>query len=186
MKLGMGSALETLCGQAFGAKQLNMLGVYLQRSWVILFTTALTLSPLYIFATPLWLLIGETPAISKAAGLIIFRKEYPAVFSSSNEVQELVAELTPILAISIIINNFQPVLSGVAIGAGWQALVAYINIACYYILGIPLDLILGYVVGLGVKGIWLGMLAGFHCWRENKEKRKMLRDDNSRLEETVA
>ncbi|KAL0357888.1 UNVERIFIED_CONTAM: protein DETOXIFICATION 32 [Sesamum calycinum] len=32
----MGSAVETLCGQAYGAGQLEMLGVYLQRSWVIL------------------------------------------------------------------------------------------------------------------------------------------------------
>jgi Na+-driven multidrug efflux pump len=40
---------------------------------------------------------------------------------------------------------------GVAIGAGWQAVVAYVNIACYYIFGIPLGLILGFKVKLGVK-----------------------------------
>lgn len=40
---------------------------------------------------------------------------------------------------------------GVAIGAGWQALVAYINIGCYYIFGIPLGLSLGYMLGLGVQ-----------------------------------
>ncbi|KAF6141905.1 hypothetical protein GIB67_037873 [Kingdonia uniflora] len=34
-KLGMGSALETLCGQAYGAGKLDMLGIYTQRSWVI-------------------------------------------------------------------------------------------------------------------------------------------------------
>ncbi|KAG2309910.1 hypothetical protein Bca52824_021467 [Brassica carinata] len=33
--LGMASALQTLCGQAFGAKKYNLLGVYLQRSWVV-------------------------------------------------------------------------------------------------------------------------------------------------------
>lgn len=65
----MGSALETLCGQAFGAGQLDMLGVYMQRSWVILVTTALVLSLLYIFAYPFLLLIGQTPDISKAAGV---------------------------------------------------------------------------------------------------------------------
>lgn len=32
----MASALETLCGQAYGAKQYHMLGIYLQRSWIIL------------------------------------------------------------------------------------------------------------------------------------------------------
>ena len=42
---------------------------------------------------------------------------------------------------------------GVAIGAGWQAAVAYVNIGCYYLFGIPLGLILGYKVDLGVKVI---------------------------------
>ncbi|KAM1292726.1 hypothetical protein ACFX2I_019646 [Malus domestica] len=32
--LGMASALETLCGQAFGAKRYHVLGVHLQRSWM--------------------------------------------------------------------------------------------------------------------------------------------------------
>ncbi|KAE8730198.1 hypothetical protein F3Y22_tig00003041pilonHSYRG01105 [Hibiscus syriacus] len=63
----MGSALETLCGQAFGAGQLEMLGIYMQRSWVILNSTALCLSLLYIFAAPILRLIGQTESISKAA-----------------------------------------------------------------------------------------------------------------------
>ncbi|VAH38332.1 unnamed protein product [Triticum turgidum subsp. durum] len=37
----MGSALETLCGQAVGAGQVDMLGVYIQRSWIICGATAL-------------------------------------------------------------------------------------------------------------------------------------------------
>lgn len=64
----MGSALETLCGQAYGAGQVDMLGVYLQRSWVILISTASVLMFLYIFAAQLLNLIGETLAISEAAG----------------------------------------------------------------------------------------------------------------------
>ncbi|KAJ6291734.1 hypothetical protein OIU76_023758 [Salix suchowensis] len=95
-----------------------------------------------------------------AAILLIFRKSYPTLFSSDVKVQKLVEELTPLLALCIVIDNVQPVLSGVAIGAGWQAVVAYVNIGCYYIFGIPLGLILGYKVGLGVKGIWYGMLSG--------------------------
>ena len=65
----MGSALETLCGQAVGAGQIDMLGIYMQRSWVILVTTALLLSLLYIFAAPLLKLIGQTEEISEAAGV---------------------------------------------------------------------------------------------------------------------
>ncbi|XP_014503416.1 protein DETOXIFICATION 33-like [Vigna radiata var. radiata] len=66
--LGMGSALETLCGQAYGAGQMRMLGVYMQRSWVILFITALLMLPIYIWSPPILALLGETSQISHAAG----------------------------------------------------------------------------------------------------------------------
>lgn len=41
-------------------------------------------------------------------------------------------------------------LTGVAVGGGWQALVAYINLGSYYIFGLPLGYLLGYVANLGV------------------------------------
>ncbi|KAL9253055.1 DETOXIFICATION 34-like protein [Drosera capensis] len=66
--LGMGSALETLCGQAFGAGQINMLGVYMQRSWIILFIACFFLLPLYIFATPILKLLGQEDDIAQLAG----------------------------------------------------------------------------------------------------------------------
>ncbi|KAG8366056.1 hypothetical protein BUALT_Bualt17G0036300 [Buddleja alternifolia] len=50
--------------------------------------------------------------------------------------------------------------AGVAIGAGWQSLVAYMNIACFYLFGIPLGLIFGYALKMGVRGIWWGMTFG--------------------------
>ncbi|KAL2903016.1 Protein DETOXIFICATION 33 [Bienertia sinuspersici] len=68
LMLGMGSALETLCGQAFGAGKLRMLGIYMQRSWIILLTTACLITPLYIFCAPVLQLLGETQQISHAAG----------------------------------------------------------------------------------------------------------------------
>ncbi|KAJ6911505.1 protein DETOXIFICATION 29-like isoform X1 [Populus alba x Populus x berolinensis] len=357
--LGMGSALETLCGQAYGARQLDMLGIYMQRSWVILNATAVILTLFYVFAGPFLKLIGQTAEISQAAGmfsvwmipqlfayavnfpiakflqaqskmmamaaiaavalvfhavfswllmlklgwglvgaavvlnaswwfiviaqllyifsgtcgeawtglswkafqnlwgfvklslasavmiclevwyfmalilfagylknaqlavaalsistnivgwalmiaiginaaisvrvsnelgaahprtaklslvvatlaslmiglvialiLVLGRNLYPDLFTNDAGVKELVKKLTPLLAVCIIINNVQPVLSGVAIGAGWQAVVAYVNIGCYYIFGIPLGLVLGFWRQMGVQGIWIGMLTG--------------------------
>uniref|UniRef100_A0A2C9UH35 Protein DETOXIFICATION n=2 Tax=Manihot esculenta TaxID=3983 RepID=A0A2C9UH35_MANES len=66
--LGMGSALETLCGQAVGAGQLNMLGIYMQRSWIITGVTALVLTPFYVFASPLLQFLHQDKDISKLAG----------------------------------------------------------------------------------------------------------------------
>uniref|UniRef100_A0A803PGV5 Protein DETOXIFICATION n=1 Tax=Cannabis sativa TaxID=3483 RepID=A0A803PGV5_CANSA len=92
--------------------------------------------------------------------LVITRNQYPSLFSDDTSVRILVTNLTPLLATCIVINNIQPVLSGVAIGAGWQAFVAYVNVACYYLFGVPLGLSLGYKLNMGVSGIWYGMLAG--------------------------
>ncbi|XP_057848787.2 protein DETOXIFICATION 31 [Cryptomeria japonica] len=357
--IGMASALETLCGQAFGAKQLGMLGVYTQRSWVILMTTALLLSSIYVWATPILKLVGQDDEIAELAGkfavwmipqlfayasvfplarflqaqskvlvmamvaggalivhavfswLVIFkwgcglwgaalmlniswwivvfsqlayvlsgsckeawggfswaafhnlgafirlslasgvmlclelwylyilillagylknpsisvdaisicmnlmgwetmvalgfniaisvrvsnelgaghpraarfavinvlgtmfaigailmavilitRNDFAVAFTNSDEVMKAVSNLATLLAITMLLNSIQPVLGGVAVGAGWQALVAYINIACYYMFGVPLGCLLGYYFDFGVKGIWAGMICG--------------------------
>ncbi|KAI3762841.1 hypothetical protein L1987_53283 [Smallanthus sonchifolius] len=97
--------------------------------------------------------------------------------------------LTPLLAACLIINNIQPALSGVAIGAGWQATIAYINIACYYIFGVPLGLTLGFALNWGVKGIWIGMLTGtvvqtiiliWICVRTNWDKEASMAEERIR------
>lgn len=66
--MGLGSALETLCGQAYGANQFGVLGIYLQRSWIILITAALPIMPFFIFATPLLKFLGQKSTIAEEAG----------------------------------------------------------------------------------------------------------------------
>ncbi|KAL9275702.1 DETOXIFICATION 33-like protein [Drosera capensis] len=357
--LGMGSALETLCGQAFGAGKLRMLGIYMQRSWVILLTTACVLTPIYVFSPPILTLFGETEEISRAAGkfalwmipqlfayavnfpiqkflqaqrkvfvmawvsavvlvfhavfswlfilklgwglvgaaimlnlswwlivigqlLYIFitksdgawsgfswlafsdlwgfvklslasaimlclefwylmilivitgrlknplipvdaisicmningwdamiaigfnaaisvrvsnelgagnarqakisvfvvsatsvvigmicsavvfatRDWFPYLFTTSEAVAKETTKLAILLGFTVLLNSLQPVLSGVAVGAGWQALVAYINIGCYYVIGLPAGILLGFTFKFGAEGIWSGLIAG--------------------------
>lgn len=356
--LGMGSALETLCGQAFGAGQVHLLGVYMQRSWIILWVTCIILLPIYIFATPVLKLLGQEDDVADIAGrftiliipqlfslainfptskflqaqskvnviawigfvalilhvlllwlfiyvfdwglagaaiafditsweiaigqvvyvvvwcnegwtglswsafkeiwafvrlslasavmlcleiwyfmsiiiltghldnavvavgslsicmningweamlfiginaaisvrvsnelglghpraakysvyvtvfqslligiffmvVILITKDYFAViFTSSTELQEAVSRLAVLLGVTMVLNSVQPVISGVAVGGGWQALVAYINLGCYYIFGLPFGYLLGYKANLGVMGLWGGMISG--------------------------
>ncbi|MBA0659341.1 hypothetical protein Goklo_011488 [Gossypium klotzschianum] len=68
--LGMASALETLCGQAYGAKQYQMLGLYLQRSWIVLFICSILLLPLFIFAAPLLKFMGQPTEVADQTGLV--------------------------------------------------------------------------------------------------------------------
>ncbi|KAH8516274.1 hypothetical protein H0E87_004578 [Populus deltoides] len=356
--LGMASALETLCGQAFGAERYHMLGIYMQRSWVVLFLCCFMLLPFYVFATPLLKRLGQADEVAKMAGavalwliplhfsfaflfplrtflqsqlknqvtawvslvslginaltswlfvyelhfgvvgvaialdiswwalplglfvycscgrcpstwtgfsvqafsglwefvklsvasgvmlclenwyyriLIIMTghlknstlavdalsvcmgtigwelmiplafyaaaggtsnynwtcvvRAYHAIeeqdalaFTSDADVIHEVDSLSPLLAISILLNNVQPVLSegagcpfrfplyplketvfavtGVAVGSGSQTKIAYVNLGCYYIIGLPLGFLMGWVFKLGIKGIWCGMILG--------------------------
>ncbi|KAK7316049.1 hypothetical protein VNO77_34709 [Canavalia gladiata] len=356
--LGMASALETLCGQAYGAKQYNMMGVYLQRSWIVLFLTTLLIVPIYIFATPILVALGQDESIAQEAGKVSFwcigiilafivsftcqmflqaqsknmiiaylsaasvcihvfmswlltvkfnfglsgamtstilaywlpnlgqlifithkcpetwkgfsflafkdlwpvvklslssgamlcleiwyttvlilltgnmkdakvaiaalsiclningwemmialgfyaaasvrvanelgrgsskgakfaivisvltsfaigfvlflvflflRKRLAYLFTPDPDVADAVGDLSTLLAISMLLNSVQPVLSGVAIGAGWQSIVAYVNLACYYVVGIPVGVVIGIFFRLQVKGVWIGMLFG--------------------------
>ncbi|KAG5406041.1 hypothetical protein IGI04_012160 [Brassica rapa subsp. trilocularis] len=72
LMLGMGSAVETLCGQAFGGRKYDMLGVYLQRSAVLLTLTGVLLTIIYVFSKPILLFLGESPEIASAASLFVY------------------------------------------------------------------------------------------------------------------
>lgn len=41
-------------------------------------------------------------------------------------------------------------LTGVAVGSGWQSYVAYINLGCYYLIGVPLGFLMGWAFHQGV------------------------------------
>uniref|UniRef100_A0A2P2MJY6 Protein DETOXIFICATION n=1 Tax=Rhizophora mucronata TaxID=61149 RepID=A0A2P2MJY6_RHIMU len=95
-----------------------------------------------------------------SAIVLSFRVGLSKLFTSDSEVIEAVSDLTPLLAISVFLNGIQPILSGVAIGSGWQAVVAYVNLATYYLIGLPIGCVLGFKTSLGVAGIWWGMIIG--------------------------
>ncbi|KAL3504805.1 hypothetical protein ACH5RR_034646 [Cinchona calisaya] len=103
---------------------------------------------------------------SLAVGIIfcsltmIFPEKIAMIFTSSASVIKMVDELSSFLALTILVNCFQSILSGVAVGYGWQALVAFVNIGSYYIIGMPLGIVLGWFLNFGIKGIWAGMITG--------------------------
>ncbi|KAF7813131.1 protein DETOXIFICATION 35 [Senna tora] len=92
--------------------------------------------------------------------ILVTRDYFAIVYTTSKPLQEAVSSLAELLAVTVVLNSVQPVISGVAVGGGWQALVAYINVGSYYIFGLPLGFYLGYVAKFGVKGLWGGMICG--------------------------
>lgn len=120
-----------------------------------------------------------------AVAVLILRDVISYAFTEGEVVAAAVSDLCPLLALAIVINGIQPVLSGiispllfsslqkstctvqklimrimenvamqcegVAVGCGWQTFVAYVNVGCYYGVGIPLGCIMGFVFKLGAK-----------------------------------
>ncbi|KAK8638264.1 hypothetical protein V6N13_136700 [Hibiscus sabdariffa] len=66
---GLSGALETLCGQSFGAKMYNMLGIYLQASCIISFLFSIIISIMWVFTEPILVLLHQDPEISRMAAL---------------------------------------------------------------------------------------------------------------------
>ncbi|KAH1253266.1 Protein DETOXIFICATION 27 [Glycine max] len=91
--------------------------------------------------------------------IVSFNKNLALIFTSSSSVIQMVNELAMLLAFTVLLNCIQPVLSGVAVGSGRQAVVAYINIGSYYLIGIPLGVLLGWLLPSGI-GMWTGMMSG--------------------------
>ncbi|CAN4092399.1 unnamed protein product [Withania somnifera] len=92
--------------------------------------------------------------------IMIFQDKFSLIFSSSFDVLKAVKKISYLLAFTILLNSVQPVLSGVAVGSGWQSKVAYINLGCYYFVGVPLGILMGMVLHTGLEGMWAGMIFG--------------------------
>uniref|UniRef100_A0A453RG22 Protein DETOXIFICATION n=1 Tax=Aegilops tauschii subsp. strangulata TaxID=200361 RepID=A0A453RG22_AEGTS len=78
--LGMASALDTLCGQAYGARQYHLLGVYKQRAMVILTLVSIPLAVVWFYTGEILLLFGQDPDIAAEAGTYA-RWMIPAIFA---------------------------------------------------------------------------------------------------------
>ncbi|KAE8077229.1 hypothetical protein FH972_015809 [Carpinus fangiana] len=78
--LGMASALETLCGQAYGAQQYRKLGVKAYTAIFSLILVCIPVSLIWIYMGKILVLIGQDPLISREAGKFIIWL-VPALFA---------------------------------------------------------------------------------------------------------
>ncbi|PWA84973.1 multi antimicrobial extrusion protein [Artemisia annua] len=112
------------------------------------------------FATIVAILHSAVIGIVFCVLIVVFHNQFALIFTSSKVVLDAVKEMAWLLGFTILLNSIQPVISGVAVGSGWQSWVAYINLGSYYLVGVPVGVIFGLVLHLGVEGIWGGMIFG--------------------------
>ncbi|XP_026440208.1 protein DETOXIFICATION 29-like isoform X3 [Papaver somniferum] len=128
-----------------------------------------------------------------AALILVTRYDFPRLFTDDEIVMKEVSNLAVYLCTSIILCGVQPVLTGMAIGAGWQTIVAYVNITTYYLIGLPIGVFMAFKLNWGLEGLWVGTQIGMclqtivliiMCWRADWDKEVQLSKD--RVSEDVS
>ncbi|KAI7750496.1 hypothetical protein M8C21_032717 [Ambrosia artemisiifolia] len=78
--MGMASALDTLCGQSYGAKQYHMLGIYMQRAMVVLMVVSIPLAVIWANTGSILKAVGQAHDIAEEAE-VYARFMLPSLFA---------------------------------------------------------------------------------------------------------
>ncbi|GMN38679.1 hypothetical protein TIFTF001_007917 [Ficus carica] len=109
-------------------------------------------------ATVIFLAALEAVIVSSA--LFVGRNSFGYIFSNESEVVDYVSNVAPLVCVLVILNSLHGVLSGIALGSGWQHLGAFVNLGAYYFFGLPVAAALSFWLDLRGKGLWIGILSG--------------------------
>uniref|UniRef100_A0A0E0HHW4 Protein DETOXIFICATION n=1 Tax=Oryza nivara TaxID=4536 RepID=A0A0E0HHW4_ORYNI len=104
--------------------------------------------------------IAGTEAVLVTGMLFAAQRILGYAYSSDEEVVTYFTSMVPFVCISVAADSLQGVLSGIARGCGWQHLGAYVNLGSFYLVGIPVALLLGFGFKMEGKGLWLGIACG--------------------------
>ncbi|KAJ6387290.1 hypothetical protein OIU78_017079 [Salix suchowensis] len=99
--------------------------------------------------------IAVTEGIVVGIVLILIRNVWGYAYSNEIQVVNYVAVMLPVVATSNFLDGLQCALPE---GCGWQKIGAYINLGSYYLVGIPIAILLAFVFHVGGKGLWLGII----------------------------
>ncbi|XP_028798695.1 protein DETOXIFICATION 49-like [Neltuma alba] len=96
---------------------------------------------------------------SALAFAISVRKVWASMFTEDPEIIALTSTVLPIIGLCELGNCPQTTVCGVLRGTARPKLGANINLGCFYLVGMPVAVWLGFFAGFDFKGLWLGLLA---------------------------
>ncbi|KAM7516932.1 hypothetical protein LguiA_006515 [Lonicera macranthoides] len=90
---------------------------------------------------------------------MLMRHRWGRLFTSDSEILELTAVALPIVGLCELGNCPQTTGCGVLRGSARPTIGANINLGSFYLVGMPVAILMGFVVKMGFAGLWLGLLA---------------------------
>lgn len=105
--------------------------------------------------------IGCAIALGLAAMLftMLMRHHWGRFFTSDTEILELTAVALPIAGLCELGNCPQTTGCGVLRGSARPTIGANINLGSFYLVGMPVAIVMGFFTGMGFAGLWFGLLA---------------------------
>jgi multidrug resistance protein, MATE family len=95
-----------------------------------------------------------------AVSFALFRNQLPLFFNSNYDVIHLAAMLLLYAAVFQISDATQAIGAGLLRGIKDVRVPTVLVGIAYWVVGLPLGCVLGFVFGMGAKGMWLGFIAG--------------------------
>ncbi|KAJ1295608.1 hypothetical protein BS78_01G235900 [Paspalum vaginatum] len=111
-------------------------------------------------ATRVVMCIALSAGLLLGSAMILLRNFWGHMYSNEPEVVTYIARMIPVLAISFFTDGLHSSLSGVLTGCGEQKVGARVNLAAFYLAGIPMAVLLAFVLHLNGMGLWLGIDCG--------------------------
>ncbi|XWS69945.1 hypothetical protein CRYUN_Cryun03dG0007000 [Craigia yunnanensis] len=91
------------------------------------------------------------------------RDKWARMFTSDSEILRLTSIALPILGLCELGNCPQTVGCGVLRGSARPSTAANVNLGAFYLVGMPVAIGLGFYLGVGFPGFWLGLLSAQLC-----------------------
>ena len=82
------------------------------------------------------------------------------IFTSDLDVLQAMGSIMYVAAAVVVGDNMQGVLGGIIRGSGRQSGGAIANFISFWLFGVPLGIVLVFLVNMGILGFWLGLLTG--------------------------
>lgn len=92
--------------------------------------------------------------------LAVFRYRLPLLFTDDPDVISLVASVMPVCAVMQLFDCLAAISHGLLRGTGMQEFGGYANLACYYLIALPLAFGTGFGLGWRLYGLWFGVSIG--------------------------
>lgn len=136
--LGVGIAASTRIGNAIGAQCPNLART----------------------ATYSSLLLGFAIACTSSSFFIIVRDVWGMLWTEDETVVKLIGTVMPLAAFYQLADGLNCICGGIFRGVGHQKVGAVINLTGFYVIGIPVGMILAFKYGMGLLGLWVGISVG--------------------------